>query len=630
MIAAWCSAAGLPPPKRAIMDALQAYGRRASYIALEDGAFFTFDTDQTGLVGGPAACPSVLYGWIDNPSDVAAQLGMTAASHSALYSAALDRWGMDADRRLSGNYAVISRMPDGSFRLARSAWDAPPLYYVSQGGWTAASPLLRVLFAAGAPKQLDHDAIIDQLAASSRFGSAQTAYRGIGKVSLGHTVYLRERISEASQWYDPSAIKPIRFKRDSDYAEAASELLGRAAQDTLAQTGKPALALSGGLDSPLVAAALLDHLATGRTLDTITFSPDPNWPVSLAPGTMGDEAPLVQKFAAMHPQITPHFSDPAQAGFTFKSREMTAAMQCFAPGLANVGMFHGVYAKARELGCDWLLTADLANQSFSNDGRWAYAEYARTGRWAELVKLLNNRPGDHRPLWRKLLSLSVLPHFPDSVQNRIRGLIHPGRGDMLALLTPLSETARNIHRERARRQGGAAGLDNFSGAVSHQESATMDHAAEDGEAADISLGFEQLYGVRRRDVTAYRPLIEFCLGMPTEQFASGGQERRLARRMAIGRMPEEQRLNRDYGQHNIDWITRIGRDRAAMINACQTMRGHPVLSEILDLDRIIRLLTDWPDQQTFDLDREWPRMFAIPQAILVAQFVGMVEGRNDL
>ena len=31
-----------------------------------------------------------------------------------------------------------------------------------------------------------------------------------------------------------------------------------------------------------------------------------------------------------------------------------------------------------------------------------------------------------------------------------------------------------------------------------------------------------------------------------------------------------------------------------------------------------------------DIERDWPRMLAIPRAILASQFVGVIEGRNDL
>ena len=144
------------------------------------------------------------------------------------------------------------------------------------------------------------------------------------------------------------------------------------------------------------------------------------------------------------------------------------------------------------------------------------------------------------------------------------------------------------------------------------------------------LAFEQAYGVSRRDVTAYRPLIEYCIGLPTQAFASGGTERRLAREMARGRLPEAQRLGTEYGQHRADWHLRIGEHREQYRAALRTMRGHEFLGRVLDIDRLDTLLRDWPGEGGADIERDWPRMLAIPRAILASQFVGVIEGRNDL
>lgn len=57
-------------------------------------------------------------------------------------------------------------------------------------------------------------------------------------------------------------------------------------------------------------------------------------------------------------------------------------------------------------------------------------------------------------------------------------------------------------------------------------------------AGDVSQAFEQLYGLRRRDISAYRPLGEFCLSLPPGDFLADGVDRRLARRMGDGSVPD--------------------------------------------------------------------------------------------
>lgn len=582
---------------------------------------------------GPASIHSngrrvvAFHGWIDNRELFGKAVGASAAE---VYCAALDQWGDDADHQLVGNYCAAALCPNGSLRLSRSPWNAPPLHFANDSNRAVASPLLRALFAAGVPKQLDYDRLADELAFDFHSEDGSSWYRGLGTVPLGAVVTLRPGNVQVNRWYDPAGISPVRHKDERDYVAEACHLLEEAAGKALVGVRKPAIALSGGLDSPLAADALLRRLPEDQRLQAITFVPDPEWDGAVPPGIMGNELGLVERFAAMHKRLSLHVADPADAGFDRNARDMFRAMDSFVLGLANVGMYHGVYAKARALGCDTIFNADLGNQSFSDDGRWAYVEYAKSGQWGQLARLLRNRPGDQRPLWRKVLALSVLPLLPPNTRNALRGLVHPARRDMTALLSPLTSTALSAQREAAVQRGSGSAWDDYTHARSRQEAARHDHESADRHASNITLAFEQIYGLTIRDVTAYRPLIEYCLALPTSQFAWDGEERRLARRMAHGRMPEAQRLETRHGFHNIDLHARIGRRREELAAYCAVMREHPYLSRLIDIERIEHLLAEWPAKSGLDIEQDWPRIMAIPRAVLAAQFIAHVEGRNDL
>lgn len=569
---------------------------------------------------GPAA--ALVHGWIDNAADLAAELQVEVASPAAVYAAALTRWDDGADSHCIGNYAAIALLPDGHLRLARSPWDAPPLYHWNDGTRTLASPLLRVLFAAGAPKELDYERVIDELALDWRDGEEAGWYRGIAQVPVGCAVTIGPSGHRLDRWYSVDSLPQVRFTRAEDYVEAANALLDEAGAKSMAQCTRPAVALSGGLDSPLAADALLRAMPQGARLNAITFVPHPGWGGEEPPGLMGDESAMAEAFARFTGRIDLHLADPAQGGFDFRARDMFRAMEIFAPGLANVGMMHGVWAKARALGCDLLVTAEFGNQCFSDAGQWAYVEYARRGQWGQLLKLLRARPGDGRPIWRKLATLTVLPQLPTPMRIALRGLVHPARRDMTGLFTMLSKQARS------ERPSGAWA--DFTHARSREEASQRYALQANGPAADVHLAFEQLYGVRRRDLAAYRPLIEFCLGLPTEQFARDGEERRLARRMALGRMPEAQRRETRRGQHNIDWHARMTPRRNELLAYAEAMRGHPWLAQVADIDRMQDLLARWPEEPGNDWERDYPLMLGLPRIFLAAQCIGIIEGRNDL
>jgi len=61
-----------------------------------------------------------------------------------------------------------------------------------------------------------------------------------------------------------------------------------------------------------------------------------------------------------------------------------------------------------------------------------------------------------------------------------------------------------------------------------------------GEGTDTMLAMEIIHGIPSRDPTSYRPLVEFCVGIPDDQYLRNGVRRWLAKRML--RAEEDRRL----------------------------------------------------------------------------------------
>lgn len=628
MIAFWHASHGdRHAPLDALSEALERFDRKSAHVLSGPASIaLAGSRDHVGESGGTVAA---FTGWIDNAAELSDLTGAATDNPAQLYAACLAQWGEDADRRIFGSYAAAALLPDRTLHLSRAPWDAPPLYYHHAEGRIIASPLLRALFAAGAPREPDYDRVVDELAYDFRSGDEQSWYREISMVPLGSHVRIRGAVRQVTRWYQPP--EPMR---PADYDEGAAvekarTLLEEAASRAAAWASRPAVALSGGLDSTLVADAMLRASPAGRHLHAITFVPDRNWRGECAPGTMGDERPLAQLFARAHDRIDWHIADDDHGPHDRRARDIFAASETFAPGLANVGMYHKVYAKARELGCDALLTADFGNSTISDAGRSAYAEYARAGEWKQLIRLLKNRPGDARPLWRKLAAMSLLPHLPRALRQHLRSLVHPERTDMTALITPLSAQARERQAARARARGSKSAWSDLTNDLSRAGTVEREWRDADGPGRDVDLAFEQLYGVRKRDVLTYRPLVEFCMSLPTKAFAWDGEERRLARLMGKGRVPEAIRVNRLHGQHNVDWHARMTPARQDMLDLLERARDHDFLGHTLDIDRLKRLVEEWPEAPDFSWESDFPRRLALPRAILAARFIGHVENRNE-
>jgi asparagine synthase (glutamine-hydrolysing) len=570
----------------------------------------------------------VFDGYLDNATELAAELGLAApCSREDVYAAALDRWGDDADVHCIGVYATIALAADArSLRLARSPYEAPPLYYHGNAGWAMAGSVPRVFFAAGVPRELDRSYLIRSLLYQVRESGANW-YRGIDRVGVGETVTLDAQGARTRLYYDPETFTRQAL-RPADVPEQAWDLLKQGADHVASTFANPGMLLSGGLDSPLTAVALLEVLPPERDLLAFTFVPCPEWDGLLRPDLMGDERPLVEALAAMHPRIKVSFDDNAGRGVDYGWRDVFAASDVATPGMPNSYAFHAVWEAARSSGCDGVVSAEYGNLTYSTPARWACAEYLRRGRWGQLRRSLAAAPGDERTWPRRFMARAVMPHLPLAVRRLTRRL----RGQVLSPVIgkgPLNPALRNSPENFA--EDGTR-LDPFTGFVPRDHGEFANTALRDGTdyAADVHQAFEQIHGIRRRDATAYRPLIEFCLTLATEEFEYHGIDRYLARRMAAGRLPDAVRLNARYGRHGVDWHARIGAQRPELLARLRALRDFPEAAELIDLDAAIRALENWPERTTYDPEVWAGILGTATRALLMGGFLNYVHGRNDI
>lgn len=568
-------------------------------------------------------------GWLDNARALAAELGSDPLDCAATYAAALDRWGDGAEARAIGEYCTISLEPDGDgLRLARSPWTAPPLhYFVSERG-AAAATVLRVLHACGHPRVLNRAKLADSL----YFNLTETEgwYEGCYEVKTGSVVHLTRAGARINQWYDHLAVRePVRMARPEDYVEAVDALLNEVIGETLRYSRRPCTQLSGGLDSSNVTARVLRALGPGARLDSFTFLPHPDWDDGALPARFYKrEKAKVDAFAAMHPGLDAHFSDNAEADFDDCTERMFKAMD-FAPvSLPNQAPLHALFAKARDRGCDLMIGAGHGNFNFSSAGDWGFCEYLLRGRWIQLYRALKHVRGRTCSLPRALFSFSLKPLLPAGLQWRIanRYGLADTREDLE--LTPIQHEWRDKHDMVSR----ARKTRYFEEIPSRRSRAHM--LAEmfgrgEMNGGDINLGFEQLYGVRFRDVTAYRPLMELCLAAPTDLFLRDGTERWMARELGRGLLPDAIRLERNFGQPLSDWHLRLSRSLPRIRAELDAAEADPVLADIVDFDALRRRIDSFPEEETFDYRTLIQYPMGLPRAVMAARFARFVSGRNE-
>ena len=569
------------------------------------------------------------HGYIDNPAELSAELNASPGDIAQLYGRAVERWGREADRRVIGEYCAIVAWPDRhTVRLARSPLRAPPLVYHCDVTGVAAASVPRALFAAGVPERLNRGHVEDS-AWINYTAQEDSWFEGIARVPLGCTVTIDPGGRKLDRFYDIAAIPDVRLPRDEDYIARANELLDEGVRAVLAGSRRPGVTLSSGLDTPQIAARVLDQLPPEQRLPSFTFRPESGWDGIAPRGANGDEAPMVEAFAAMHPRIDPHFADNAGYGHDHRWPEMFHAMGGAPSGMCNMYVFHGLFEAARKAGCDRLLLAEWGNFTFSAKGEWGFVEYLLKGRWCQLYLALRDHPHDSRSLLRKFVALSLVPLIPNALWPLMKRLVHSDEKLPLELMSPLKPAHRAASGVEVRARATGFPYGRYQPRNRRQAQAQM-FANADAETSEIYQAFEQIYGVAQRDPMAYRPFAEFCMGLPIEMFMRDGRLRWLAKEMARGIMPETQRLNSLNGRWDADWHLRIGRRRAEFRAELERIAAHPTLGPMIDTARLIAALDDFPPQTSTDPQIWMEVEMGIPRALLTARFTNFVEGRNDV
>ena len=569
----------------------------------------------------PGGAAVLFDGWLDNRESVGRELAIPHESTAAqTYFYAVERWGDRADLHLVGHYASVVVQPDGACRLSRSPIGARPLHWAWIDGVLVAASVPRLLEAAGLANRLDQRILADSLYLNltENNGWLKNSWR----LGVGEIVHVRsaQDAPRPVRYWQPKSIA-INHSLSTDEAIAQTEtLLKRGIEASLADAGSPGLLLSGGLDSSNVAARTAAILGDDTPLPSFTFVPSSRWDGIEPNWGYGDETSRVREFADMHPTIRPHFVANESSDFGEDWDRVFAAIGSAPPGLTNIGMYHGLFDAARQAGCDRLLSASYGNQCFSIAADWSVAEYVRTGRWREAWRQVSGNKVATTSRWRRLLRMGIAANSPDwlwRVWQRVKRRTAKTPSARIAALN--SVVMRKFAVEARAQQAKVQSPRNFVGTRGQWLDEIF--ARGDMGAGEIEIAFEQIYGISQRDPTAYRPLIEHCLSLPTHMFARDGQDRWLARAMSRGHMPESQRLEQRAGMHNADWHARMTPLLPAIRRELETASERAELRELLDFDELFDRIDNWPDTPGFDDDTVYRLQMGIPIALMTARFI---------
>ena len=583
--------------------------------------------DRGAVSGGGGSRMLVADGRLDNREELCDALGISASeaammADSHILMRALDRWDEEAVDRLVGDFAFAC-WDEARQRLllARDFAGQRPLHYHKGRDFFAFASMPKGLHALEAvPPEPNQEAVAQFVALLPESGP-DTYWKRIERVLPGHLLVVTPEGLASRRYWNPVR-RELRLARAEEYEEGLREQMDRAVRVRLRGTGgRVASHLSAGLDSSAVAATAARLLAPeGGSVTAYTSVPREGFDGRGIGTSIADEGPLAASVAALYPNIE-HVR--IRTGAMSPLDKLDPFFFLFERPFLNLcnGTWSAAIlddAKARRLPV--LLTGQAGNMTISYDGMQHLAELARQGRLLRLSKLAASLIGNGTRVGTVAAQVFG-PFLPVSLWDAVRRA--RGKGQSVIQTTAINQSQlpalERLAKERALDFSYRPRTDPWETRL--WVMGRVDH----GNYAKGMLGG---WGVDVRDPTADRRLAEWCLSVPAAQFLHGGVPRSLARRAFRDRLPAEVLDERRKGYQLADWHEGLSAARPALEMEVERLRAVDPAGETLDLERMEKLLADWPEGgwHTDEVMRKY--RLALLRGVSAGHFLRRASGSN--
>lgn len=638
--AAVCRDGGAPAPDglARMSDALHGFGAK-SFARCDDVAglvrkvpesFTPEDAADRGIVEVGDGRLLLFDGFLHHRRDLIGALGLAPREarewpDSALFARAWRCWSEDAGLRVEGEFTVVVWDPGRRTltALCSPLW-APPLFFSIDRRRALVASAPCAIFAWGdLPRRLNDAYLASGLILD--YGDRRGSYyEHVRTLQPGELLTVTPDAHRIRGYYElAERVEPVRLPRDSDYVDAAGELLRGAVDSALRATETPSISLSGGLDSPMVAVAALELLAGSpgsAPLVSFTAVPEPGWDGRLRGG---DEGPLVRKLHERYPALDARFVESPGLDADHLQLQMIERAELPMRNPGNMYWIHEVRRLSRAAGRRTLLTGGSGNGTLTFTGAPRLASLLRTWRWPTLLReaaaLPQGRFGPLRPLIKHALPRQ-LPGWAVRARWRRRG----GWRYHSAIHPEFARRMRVDERARAHRFGPYVPE---ARSCPEGQIRMLCNPHKQGPGRSVRVALQALHDVAARDPLGDRRLVEWCLGLPDEQYMHRGQFRRLVRRLAEGRLPAELLSATVTGGQAADWHLRLGRRLPRLRRTFEDWRGDPEVAGRLDLDRLLRILDTLPAETPLtpaDYPDHIVAEFGIDRALATGRFIRWV------
>lgn len=567
---------------------------------------------------------------LDNRDELLGALGITgpearSLADAAILSRALERWDTGALDHVVGDFA-FAQWDEGRRRLllARDYLGQRPLHLCHGPGFVAFASMPKGLHALpDVPRIPDRRAAAEFLALLPR-ERGSSFFEGIETVPPGAYVEATQDQVRVVDYWRPD-LTPLSLRSAGEYDEALRERLDEAVSSRLRRaTGHVGSHLSGGLDSAAVTATTARALASrDERLTAFTSVPREGYGGAVPPNVIHDEGTLAAEVAALYPNID-HVLIRGCGRSPFEALDRYFFL-CDRPALnlCNLVWINAIDDAARTLKVSVLLTGLRGNAGFSYTGTTLLPQLLRQLRliplarhWTALLRG-GTRAGT-------LASQTFGPLLPQPLWRLV--LRARGRADGVTGYTNLTEEV--LQELDIEKRAVERGLDLSYRPRSDGVSERL-WMLRRGDVGNDNKGALAGWGIDRRDPTADRRLVEFCLRVPAEQYLAGGAPRGFARRALADRLPPEILVQRRKGLQAVDWHEGLTAAKAELQQEVDAIGELPESLGMVAVDRMKTAIRNWPASADWRKARTVERYrLALLRGVAVGHFLRRASGSN--
>jgi asparagine synthase (glutamine-hydrolysing) len=542
-------------------------------------------------------------GRVDNRRELAPAMGISLAHlgrypDSAFILRAYEKWGDDSPRHLVGNFAfVIWDTHRRRLFAARSPFGAAPLYYFACPSMFAFASRPKGLFALPhVGRAVDEEYLADYLVSMPGDPGA-CFFRDIRRLEPGHTLVVGPSGRTISCFWNLGSVRQATFATGDERVEAARALFDRVVEDHLRSSTPVGVLMSGGLDSTAIAASAHRLRHSIGEVHAFTEVPSPDWePGPQRSGVYFDETPYVEAMRHRYPDLRVCFVHGG--GFYLDDAAILfGAGEYPFRNAANRPWWEACLRSAAHQGARVLLTGSWGNLTLSWPGELVDGQLGRgTFRGAWLAAREEVRAGAQRSVPRILASnaLSAMPRAKRCFAAWRLGWRPWASGPLWSHYSPISpELARSSHlAERTFAKGyNFAFVPQFGSAERRFRTLVASDAG-----SDLDRGHQELLGCQLRHPLKDQRLVEFCLGLPGQDFRPDGVPRGLMRTVMADRLPPQILNNRARGVQAPDWLARLRRARPIWEEELVRFEKSPLVCHAIDVPRMQRLAKMFPSE----------------------------------